>query len=108
MNFDAQSRCVVCGSSGCVVAECAVSGLVIRRDGTHCFACYVAMSKARSPTLPPDMQGMWPIDFELLRRELPPWLSASDADQRTRVNVRLREIAAYFRQTWPTDIVLTR
>lgn len=107
MDPDVQSRCIVCGSSECVIAECAVSGLVIRRTRTYCFDCYVAVAKARYPTLPLEMQGMWPIDFDLLRRELPAWLSASDADQRIRISHRLREIAAYFGQPWPSDIVLT-
>ena len=51
------------------------------------------------------MRGMWPIDFDMLRAELPRWRERAEAEQIARVGARLVEITRFFGQSPPPDII---
>ena len=51
------------------------------------------------------MRGMWPVDFDVVRAELPRWLERAEPERIARVGARLVEIARYFGQSLPSDII---
>jgi len=48
---------------------------------------------------------MWPIDFDMLRAELPRWRERAEPEQIARVGARLVEITRFFGQSLPSDII---
>ena len=105
MGNEPQRVCAACGIRPPTTADCAISGLIIRRDATHCADCYIAMANDRNARLPLEMRGIWPIDFDSLRAELPRWRERAEAEQIARVGARLVEITRFFGQSLPPDII---
>ena len=101
----ASALCIACGMNAPTTAESSISGLPIRRISTFCFDCYITMANARNANLPLEMRGMWPIDVDLVRRELPGWLARAAPDQIVRIGARLAQIALYFKQMLPPDLL---
>jgi hypothetical protein len=66
---------------------------------------YVAMANGRNAGLPLEIRGMWPVDFDILRAELPQWLERAEPERIARVGARLVEITRYFGQSLPSDII---
>jgi hypothetical protein len=64
------------------------------------------MANDRNARLPPEMRGMWPVDFDTLRVELPRWLERAEPEAIPGVGARLVEITRYFGQSPPSDIIL--
>jgi len=95
--------CDRCGATPAPnIGYCQVGPLVLR-ELHFCLEC------VKHPPLSPDpggpFGGMWPVDFECLRRSLSTASAAADwPDVAGYAAAQVAQIAAHFNQTLPSDI----